>query len=375
MKLKESHFIKDYNYILFSKYLSDYKWFNDGKYNEVFTVWHRKEDEYFDYEIVIPETKEVRCLEKTLQEALSVLSSFYKKSVSSVIDDYYSISNDLIKFQIKSENTKNGLIPLNEGVRLIENTKEMLTSSFLATKKYKKNYIGPRPQTVNELLDKVELGQTEEGSFVLNIFLPNNFYEDETPQLIPEESFSRKALKIFAEASKELVNKTNTFNQTGDISVFDDSFKLGVSSNLCNSIIEISANGTNDVNIDIVFNNGLEVDEVIESISFTKEVIPTIQKVAEYYKKDLSEEDFEIIGYVTKLHQEIEEEDGEISLSCLLDGKLKKVKMILNEEQYLIAQEAHKNKKLLVCKGTLNMFDRSTVLSKVTSVLIEEKEL
>ena len=59
----------------------------------------------------------------------------------------------------------------------------------------------------------------------------------------------------------------------------------------------------------------------------------------------------------------------------LLDGKLKKVKMVLNEEQYLIAQEAHKNKKLLVCKGTLNMFDRSTVLSKVTSVFIEEKEL
>ena len=375
MKLKESHFIKDYNYILFSKYLSDYKWVNDGKYNEVFTVWHRKEVEYIDYEIVIPETKEIRCLEKTLQDALSVLSSFYNKSVNSIIDDYYSISNDLIKFQIKSENTKNGLIPLNEGVRLIENTKEMLTSSFLATKKYKKNYIGPRPQTVNELLDKVELGQTEEGSFVLNIFLPNNFYEDETPQLIPEESFSRKALKIFAEASKELVNKTNTFNQTGDISVFDESFKLGVSSNLCNSIIEISANGTNDVNIDIIFNNGLEVDEVVESVSFSKEVIPTIQRVADYYKKDLSEEDFEIIGYVTKLHQEIEEEDGEISLSCLLDGKLKKVKMVLNEEQYLIAQEAHKNKKLLVCKGTLNMFDRSTVLSKVTSVLIEEKEL
>ncbi len=375
MKLKESHFIKDYNFILFSKYLSDYKWVNDGKYNEVFTVWHRKEVEYIDYEIVIPETREIRCLEKTLQEALSVLSSFYNKSVNSIIDDYYSISNDLIKFQIKSENTKNGLIPLNEGVRLIENTKEMLTSSFLATKKYKKNYIGPRPQTVNELLDKVELGQTEEGSFVLNIFLPNNFYEDETPQLIPEESFSRKALKILAEASKELVNKTNTFNQTGDISVFDESFKLGVSSNLCNSIIEISANGTNDVNIDIVFNNGLEVDEVVESVSFSKEAIPTIQRVADYYKKDLSEEDFEIIGYVTKLHQEIEEEDGEISLSCLLDGKLKKVKMVLNEEQYLIAQEAHKNKKLLVCKGTLNMFDRSTVLSKVTSVFIEEKEL
>ena len=60
-------------------------------------------------------------------------------------------------------------------------------------------------------------------------------------------------------------------------------------------------------------------------MSFSKEAIPTIQRVADYYKKDLSEEDFEIIGYVTKLHQEIEEEDGEISLSCLLDGKLKKV--------------------------------------------------
>ncbi|EMB35401.1 hypothetical protein KP612_06720 [Treponema denticola] len=375
MKLKEVNFINDYNYILFSKYLSDYQWINDGKYNDIFTVWHRKEDEYFDYEIVIPEKKEIRCLERTLQEALRVLAVFYKKTVSSIIDDYYSISNDLIKLQIKSENTKNGLIPLNEGVRLIENTKEMLTASFLAAKKYKKNYIGQRPQPVNELLDKVDLGQTEEGSFVLNIFLPNNYYEDETPLLIPEESFSRKALKIFTEASKELTDKAIIYAQTSDINIFHESFKRGVSSNLCSSIVEISANGTNDVNIDIVYNNGLEVDEVVESVSFTKELIPIIQKVADYYKKDLLEEDFEIIGYVTKLHQEIEEEKGEITLSCLLEEKLKKVKMILNEEQYLIAQEAHKNKKLLACRGTLNMFDRSTILSDVTSVLIEENEL
>ena len=147
-------------------------------------------------------------------------------------------------------------------------------------------------------------------------------------------------------------------------------FKINI-----NDIVEISANGTNDVNIDIVYNNGLEVDEVVEYVSFTKELIPIIQKVADYYKKDLLEEDFEIIGYVTKLHQEIEEEKGEITLSCLLEKKLKKVKMILNEEQYLIAQEAHKNKKLLACRGTLNMFDRSTILSNVTSVLIEENEL
>lgn len=375
MKLKWVNFINDYNYILFSKYLSDYQWVNDGKYNDIFTVWHRKEDEYFDYEIVIPEKKEIRCLERTLQETLRVLAVFYKKTVSSIIDDYYSISNDLIKLQIKSENTKNGLIPLNEGVRLIENTKEMLTASFLAAKKYKKNYIGQRPQPVNELLDKVDLGQTEEGSFVLNIFLPNNYYEDETPLLIPEESFSRKALKIFTEASKELTDKAIIYAQTGDINIFHESFKRGVSSNLCSSIVEISTNGTNDVNIDIVYNNGLEVDEVVESVSFTKELIPIIQKVADYYKKDLLEEDFEIIGYVTKLHQEIEEEKGEITLSCLLEGKLKKVKMILNEEQYLIAQKAHKNKKLLACRGTLNMFDRSTILSDVTSVLIEENEL
>jgi hypothetical protein len=174
----------------------------------------------------------------------------------------------------------------------------------------------------------------------------------------------------------EIIDKAEKYNISEDITIFDDSVLKGVSSNFCHAVAEISSDGKSDVVINIEFNNGIDKDTEVKEISIKKEIIPIIDKVAEYFKKDIVEENFTVIGYVTKLHQEIDEVEGEITLSALVEEKLRKVKMMLNEEQYTIAVTAHQNKNLLVCKGILSMQERSTTLLNVISVLIgDEGEL
>jgi len=376
MNLKTKEFIDNFNYSMFSRFLLAYKWINDGKYNEIFTIWHRPEEQYVDFELIVPENNNIKYFYTTIEEILNGLSDFYKKTHSQIIDDFNNSIHDKVKYSIKSPTTKNGLIPLNDGIRLLNNTKEMLASSFMAINKKKKNYIGQRYESVNNILESVELGQTEEGSFVINIFIPKDYYEDKNPQLslYEELSYTRKALDIMEDATKELLYKIEEYKGNENIEIFNEIVEKGVSSNFCHAISEISSNGKNDILINIEYNNGIDKEIEIKEISISKEVIPTINKVVDYFRSDIKEEDQSLSGYVTMLHKEENDEEGEISLATSIEGKQRKVRMKLNPDTYLVAVTAHKDEKRVVCKGTLSVKDRVARLIDVTDVLISEEE-
>jgi len=373
MSLRFDRFCLNYTFSSFSRYLLKLNWEKANDLNEYYNVWHSPIIDGKQEELVVPITREVFRLERNLDTIIKILMSFYNKKEYQILDDFENSVKDQVKFRIKSEMTEDGYIPLVEGVQLLENTKEMLIASFLSVNNKRKNFTGPHPETVDEVINNIKMGQTEEGSFIINIYLPNDYYEDGQPSLLDEESdsFTRKALTIMEQASTELISKAETYEeQNNDLSVFDDSYLLGVSSNLCSAISEISSNGKNDVEIEIILNNKIDDKEDIRRIEIRKELIPIIDTVREYYKQDLTTEDYVLIGHVTKLHQEVDESEGDITLTCLIDGKLKKVKLELNETFYTIAQEAHRNKSYLRCVGTLKISGRVTTLTNIEDVLI-----
>ena len=231
MTLKEKYFSDNFYFKSFTKFLNIHGWINDGKYNKIFTVWHRPEEQNEYFEIIVPEKNDIKFFYQTMEEMLNVLSNFYKKSKLQIIDDYNNTIHDKVKYCIKSESTKNGLIPLNDGIRLLDSAKEMLASSFMATIKKKKNYIGPRYESVNEILEVIELGQTEEGSFVINIFIPKDYYENKEPTLPfdDEPTITRRALDTMENATKELIKKVKEYQETENIEIFNEIIEKGVS--------------------------------------------------------------------------------------------------------------------------------------------------
>lgn len=373
MSLRFDRFCLNYSFSSFARFLLKLGWENTNDLNEFYNVWHSPIIAGKQEELVVPITNDVFKLERDLNNIIKTLMSFYDKKEYQILDDFENSVRDQVKFRVKSEMTEDGYIPLVEGVRLLENTKEMLVASFLSVERKKKNFTGPHPENVNKAISNIKMGQTEEGSFIINIYLPNDYYEDGQPPLFEEDSdsFTRKALKILEQASTELISKVETYEeQNNDLSVFDESYLLGVSSNFCSALSEISSNGKNDVEIEIIFNNKINDKEDIRKIEIKREIIPIIDNVKEYYKQDLTTENFVLIGHVTKLHQEVDDSEGDITLTCEIDGKLKKVKLELNETFYTIAQEAHRNKSYLRCVGTLKINGRITTLINISDVLI-----
>ena len=373
MSLRFDRFCLNYSFSSFASFLLKLGWENTNDLNEFYNVWHSPIIAGKQEELVVPITNDVFKLERDLNNIIKTLMSFYDKKEYQILDDFENSVRDQVKFRVKSEMTEDGYIPLVEGVRLLENTKEMLVASFLSVERKKKNFTGPHPENVNKAISNIKMGQTEEGSFIINIYLPNDYYKDGQPPLFEEDydSFTRKALKILEQASTELITKVEIYEeQNNDLSVFDESYLLGVSSNFCSALSEISSNGKNDVEIEIIFNNKINDKEDIWKIEIKREIIPIIDNVKEYYKQDFTTENFVLIGHVTKLHQEVDDSEGDITLTCEIDGKLKKVKLELNETFYTIAQEAHRNKSYLRCVGTLKINGKITTLINISDVLI-----
>jgi hypothetical protein len=376
MNLKTKNFIEGFNYSIFSRFLLAHQWINDGKYNKIFTIWHRPEEKNVDFEIIVPEYNNIKFFYTTIEKILNDLSDFYGKTHSQIIDDFNNSIHDKVKYSIKSQTTKNGLIPLNEGIRLLDSTKEMLASTFMAVSKKKKNYIGQRYESVNNILEAVELGQTEEGSFIINIFIPRDYYENRNPPLplFEEPTYTRKALCIMESAVKELLSKIEEYQEYENIEIFNEIVEKGVSSNFCHAISEISSNGKNDILINIEYNDGIDKKTEIKEISINKEFIPVINKVVEYFRSDMVEEDQLLRGYVTMLHQEEDAVEGEITLATWIEGKRRKVRIKLNSTYYIIAVNAHRDRQQVVCRGTLSIQDRIARLLDVSSVLISDDD-
>jgi hypothetical protein len=371
MSLKIDSFISSFEYTKFSEFLIRHKWINEDKYNKLFTIWHRPEEGNFKYELIIPENNNIRYFRETIEKMLFILSDYYNKTPIQIIDDFNQSLHDKVKYSLKSEITKNGLIPLNEGIRLLDNTKEMIASSFLAVNKKRRNFLGPRPEIINNVLQSVELGQTEEGSFVINIYIPRDYFIGDESILFEEPSFTRKALTLMENVTNSLIEKIGEYGETNNLEIFDSCIEKGLSSNFCHAISEISLNGQNDVIIDIEYFNGVDKDIEIKKIVVDKSIIPIINAVEQYLHSDLTEEGYEIKGFVTMLRKEPDAVDGEITVAAWVDEKLRRVRMHLNPKQYSIAVQAHRDNIMLVCYGTLSIQDRTTKLLNVTNVLLE----
>jgi hypothetical protein len=370
MNLKTQRFINEYNYIQFSSFIETLGWFKDSEYNDLFSIWHVSKDESDENELTLPKIREVKNIDSTLADVLDNLACYYKKNTTDVIDQYNLTFTDKLKFQIKSNLTKDGLIPLSEGIKLIENSKELIVSSMMAARKKKKNYIGQRPDFINDIIERVDLGQTEEGSYIINLFIPNRVYSDEEFPLLGDDSFSRKSVKTIESAANTILAKIEEYEITNDMTIFDNAVESGVSSNFCYAISEMCGEGKSDLRIIIQKNNGLKNDYDSSEIVIPKEKSPIIKLIGDYYRKDLIEEDFLLKGIVTKLHQEPGQVGGEISLTAIIEDKLKRIKMMLNEVNYLTALEAHRKKLEFICRGTLIQREKITMLQDISSVAL-----
>ena len=187
--------------------------------------------------IVIPVSTHFVDYVLRLRQMIDIFANAEKRDEIAVLNDLKLADVDRVQVSVTESD---GSIPIDAGIHLLQQSRSMLLAAACSAQH-------PRPafdssavknQRVVHYLEQVRLGQTEQGSFVVNFLSPApSGIHDGT---LPEKQFAREVVNKLAlglQATREALSRARKRNDTD---VFkEDSVKDGVSANLCDAVADI----------------------------------------------------------------------------------------------------------------------------------------
>jgi hypothetical protein len=356
--------VKDIIPVRLEMYLLSTGWIENGSISDKAKVWHRPEKKHFDLEILQPVNESLKDYSQRLYEAIHNLSDYENRSPLKVINDIKNFDSDIVKIRVISSDVDGGAIPIDDGVLLFEKAKELLVSSTLSTFKKKRFFSGSWPAVVKEFMNTLRFGQTERGSYIVNVIAPvSHFSEKEFPEA--DCSITRSISNNLARSLGATMFALERYEKTNDLISFEGAVSSGVSANLCDAIIGMSgASKSRDVEISIELAvSEKDSQEILRKHRFTSSHIPILNTASEYYKGNFVIKNYEASGLVIRMDHEPAEDYGVIRVTSTVNGTDKNISIQLSLDDYWEAVKAHKPRLPVLCQGDLHVTPRSAFLA------------
>jgi hypothetical protein len=341
-------------------YMKSKGWYEDGKIRSVATIWHRHDNE--DAEVVLPFSY-IKDYRQRLREALSAVALFESREVLEVVGDVTRQFANVISVRVIHADTEDGTIPINDGVLLIAKAKELLLSAAMALNSKKRQFTGPSSKEARTYVDSLLLGQTEVGSYVVNVIAPlqgpqaaQTVGTDQTPLAQAVTLSLVTGLEALEEASEQ-------FEQGGDLQVFGPAVQKGASANMCDALLGFSgAQRNREFEIKITTPSGPMFSSEPKVFTFDADHIEALSRASGYYRDNYVLEDRTIIGFVKKLNRPKGEEAGTITVDTVVADVDRLVQIALSADNYHKAVLAHDRKSYVRCSGDIHVKSKSARL-------------
>jgi len=318
-------------------------------------LFHRNGEEY---ELLTPFNKGFADYPDRVSDILRTLEIVEGRSQLEILTDIASTSFDIIRIRPDRGDAANGFLPIEEGVALIEKARDMVIAAACSEISPREVQSKKKPDKVTEYLKKVNLGQTERGSYVITILSPV------PPELavsqmslpdIEEDPFERKVTKRLARSVIALREAVERSISEGNFAPFEQSVAHGVSANLCDAIVGLQK-GTNAKAISIQTSwspvRPMEEPELRAPISIAGDATSVLEQASHIFRESAPIEDCEIEGIVVHLDQTNKPAEFAI-ISAVVDGVTLKVKLALEEKSRPDVIKAYKEYSTVACTGDL----------------------
>ena len=332
-------------------------------------LWYREGDA--ESGIVVPLTNDVVDYVARMAQALSTLSRVESRAEHHILTDVQNALADVIRVRRPTSTSKAATIRLSEGVALVESAMAMVTSVACAALFPRRVIPSRRPAQASTYLGRVQLGQTEVGSYVLTIVSRIEHIGDaKIPSLFPdlEEPFPRRVTNTLASALNAVQNAAAHVRRTGEYEAFDEGVALGVSANLCEAIASMvsSPHHESEVGISVSWASvGEGVRQSDANFTFLTEQSDILSYAASRFRAAEPLVDALITGLVVDLHRAEGEIDGRVSVQAFINGKPHKLRVALNGPEYQRAIEAHRDKAPVLFKAEIEHIGRGLTATNV----------
>ena len=149
-------------------YVAAQGWREVEPYGDVGYVYGQ--DEISD-EIIIPLRQDFSDYALVVSKIILALAETEERDELAIARDLSLAQFDCIRVRIP-EDTGDGSVSLDSGVALVKQARDMLLSAACSAKRPQRSFRLGSNRAANDYIQKVRLGQTERGSFVVNLLSP-----------------------------------------------------------------------------------------------------------------------------------------------------------------------------------------------------------
>jgi hypothetical protein len=282
------------------------------------------------------------------------LETIEQRSQISIVNDLNQTAADVIRFGLADDESAGGVLPVDYGVRLLQTARDAMLAAACAAVEPLPMYHTRKPAEATSYLSRLQLGQTEVGSFVVTLLskVPPALHAPRNGQLFetPEEPFNRRVTTGLLNALATAKEVAQSVQITGELEPFRAAVEAGVSANLCRALSSISE----QVDID-----GLDI-----SCSFAPSR-PIAGGRASVIK--FSPDDLTILDEAARWLKE-----GKVVVAGLVDDRPRRVHMELERPWYGLAIQAHARHHLVRAIGDISKQGRSWVMTAMQSFSVPE---
>lgn len=227
-------------------YMLSHGWFRDGDFKGLASIWHRSSTDHADAEILLPSSAAAKDFADRMVDAVIAISLFEARSSLTVLKEVTGYFADLVRIRVFHNDVDAGTIPINDGVLLNIRARDLMASAVMSTASKRRHFMGKRSPEVKAYIDSLRLGQTEIGSYIVNVIAPAG--PSQSDQACFEDvPLSNIVTANLASSLEALTLAIDEFSSIGDLTVFDAAVNSGASSNMCDALIGLSGTEKNEV--------------------------------------------------------------------------------------------------------------------------------
>lgn len=306
-------------------------------------------------EIVIPRSNQVGDYASVVSRLLSTFADVFATDELGVYRDLAIADHDVIRVRAVG-GAEDGSVPIEDGVVLVGQAREMLLAAACATRIPQPLYRAGANREAAEYMRRVRLGQTEHGSFVVTLLSPVS------PALQPPLDPAWVALEdepIERQVTRRLVGALEASRAaaervvSGDaVEAFEAAVAEGVSANLCEAMADMIERAEL-IEVSVTWAKTRPTPEVRHRVTFSRPDADVLREVGRVFRERQPRPDVTLFGSVVRLRREDAEVDGQVTFKALIDDREQSVVAILDQSNYGVAVRAHGERNPVVLRGDL----------------------
>lgn len=327
-------------------------------------------------EIVIPKHQRLGDYASVVSRLIEIFAKAAETDALSLYRDLIVADRDVVRIRAAPDGA-DGSVVLDDGVSLITGARDMIAAAACSLREPRRSYRAGANREAADYLRRVQLGQTEQGSFVVTLVGPAvpppvramaSF--DTMPDDEPVERRMTQRLAEALTATREAAERAS-----GGDDAFPEAVQRGASANLCEALAML-IEPFHGIDVGLSWARTRPMKAARETIRFGASDAPILREAARRFREEEPKPDVSLIGRIQRLQRDDGEVDGTIALRTYIDGRVLSITAILNQPDYDRAIQAHQSRAPVAMRGDLERFGRRWRLRnpRIAAVIPDEED-